>query len=45
MLRRAPCSIGLTCADRGQRLTTLDRRQATIARTVAGLEVRSLLES
>jgi predicted nucleic acid-binding protein len=37
--------IALTCADNGQRLTTLDRRQATIARTVPGLEVRSLLES
>jgi predicted nucleic acid-binding protein len=37
--------IALTCADNGQRLTTLDRRQAMIARTVPGLEVRSLLES
>jgi predicted nucleic acid-binding protein len=37
--------IALTCADGGQRLTTLDRRQAAIARTVPGLQVRSLLES
>jgi predicted nucleic acid-binding protein len=36
--------IALTCADNGQRLTTLDRRRVTIARTVAGLEVRWLLE-
>jgi predicted nucleic acid-binding protein len=37
--------IALTCAERGQPLTTLDRRQATLARTVPGLEVRWLLES
>jgi predicted nucleic acid-binding protein len=37
--------IALTCADRGQLLTTLDRRQAAIARTVPRLEVRWLLES
>jgi predicted nucleic acid-binding protein len=37
--------IALTCAEAGQRLTTLDRRQAAIARTVPGLDVRSLLES
>jgi predicted nucleic acid-binding protein len=36
--------IALTCADRGRPLTTLDRRQATLASTIPGLEVRSLLE-
>lgn len=35
--------IALTCADRAQPLITLDRRQAMLASTLPGLEVRWLL--